>query len=252
MPAWGLIGVVGDYCVISGHCYVPGTQGVGVILSFERQFAFFCNGKTGTTSLEALLSPMQQGEEFNFGAPGLFVAKHIPPAILRGALSGKQWDALFKFAFVRNPWDWVGSQWRYNRLGWVQRQPRWGWHRRRYLRNPVARYFCERPEAPLNASDVDFLWDYLQQYRGLPGAPGLLQSNYVCNVDGEVVLDFVGRFESLAADVGRVLERLRLQAELPRLNQTGSSAYRSLFSDAGKQRVAELWAEDIERFEYRF
>jgi hypothetical protein len=52
--------------------------------------------------------------------------------------------------------------------------------------------------------------------------------------------------------VGRVLKRLQIEADLPRLNQTGSHAYRSLFSGAAQQRVAQLWAEDIERFEYRF
>ena len=51
-----------------------------MILSHRRKFIFFCNGKTGTTSIEKVLEPLDEGRRYAFDAPGLFIAKHIPPA----------------------------------------------------------------------------------------------------------------------------------------------------------------------------
>src|SRR4051794_38558443 len=86
-----------------------------MILSHTHKFIFFCGSKVGTTSMEEVLRPLQEGAEYDFGSrEARIVPKHIPPAILRGALPEKVWSDYFKFVFVRNPWDWVISQWFYN------------------------------------------------------------------------------------------------------------------------------------------
>ena len=38
-----------------------------MIISHKHKFIFLCNGKTGTTSIEELLRPLQEGAEFDFG-----------------------------------------------------------------------------------------------------------------------------------------------------------------------------------------
>src|SRR3954447_18105256 len=86
-----------------------------MILSHTHKFIFICSSKVGTTSMEEVLRPLQEGADYDFGSPGArIVPKHIPPAILRGALPEKVWNAYFKFVFVRNPWDWFISQWFFN------------------------------------------------------------------------------------------------------------------------------------------
>lgn len=52
-------------------------------------------------------------DKYSFSVHGLFVNKHIPPAISKSCLSSEIWNSYFKFVFVRNPWDWFVSQWKY-------------------------------------------------------------------------------------------------------------------------------------------
>src|SRR3954469_11273109 len=85
-----------------------------MVLSHRHKFIFFCNGKTATTSVEKILEPLDEGKRFAFDAPGLFIAKHMPPSVLRGMLPQDTWRSYFKFVFVRNPFAWVVSQWKYN------------------------------------------------------------------------------------------------------------------------------------------
>ena len=90
-----------------------------MIASHKHQFIFFAAGKTGTFSIENVLSKYCDDkfielEESEFGISGVLPilgTKHAPPQIIKkssnqpGHLEGFQ--SYFKFAFVRNPWDWV-------------------------------------------------------------------------------------------------------------------------------------------------
>ncbi len=42
-----------------------------MILSHEHKFIFFCNGKTGTSSIEQALEPIQQGQEYYIDIQGV-------------------------------------------------------------------------------------------------------------------------------------------------------------------------------------
>ena len=85
-----------------------------IIVSHRIKFIFFCNGKTGTTSLEQALKPWDETSYEEFNASGLWYGKHIPPAIVKAVIPADKWDNYFKFVFVRNPYDWVVSQMKYN------------------------------------------------------------------------------------------------------------------------------------------
>ena len=85
-----------------------------MIISHTHRFIFFRNGKTGTTSIDKALQKYQEGEEYNISSIGLFYKAHVPPALVRSMLPKQIWSSYFKFSFVRNPWDWIASQWAYN------------------------------------------------------------------------------------------------------------------------------------------
>lgn len=67
-------------------------------------------------------------------------------------------------------------------------------------------------------------------------------------------VDFVGRVENFVHDVNVVRARLGLEAveELPRRNSSTHGHYRDYYDDRTRQRIAELYARDIEAFEYTF
>ncbi len=223
-----------------------------MILSHRHRFIFFCNGRTGTSSVERSLAHLQEGERYAFRALNVFVGKHIPPAVLRGCLPKAVWSGYFKFVFVRNPFDWFVSQWKHNfrlraaaRAPWASTGPEGGI---RYLGRPMEELARKDVFTP---GDVELLFEYLARYhRAAPWAQGLFQCNFADDADGEQLVDFVGRYEALREDFAHALGRVGLQARLPHLNRTEHRHYASYFSAASAARAAELWARDFERFGY--
>jgi len=76
--------------------------------------------------------------------------------------------------------------------------------------------------------------------------------DWLCGPDGETVVDFVGRFESLEEDWAKIVERLDIDAPLPHLNQGSRGQYATYYDDASRKIVAERFAWAIECFEYSF
>ena len=67
--------------------------------------------------------------------------------------------------------------------------------------------------------------------------------------------DFIGRTESLVADVGSVFAHLRLPdvEQVPRANaSTPRGPYQDFYTEATRRRVADLYAEDVAAFGYTF
>lgn len=239
-----------------------------MILSHTHRFIFFCSSKVGTTSMEEVLRPLQEGPEYDFGSPGAgIIPKHIPPAILRGALPKRVWDEYFKFVFVRNPWDWFVSQWFYNSVGSLPHEPHSTGRQRRVgqalralrLRSSPDAGRSVQPAYPppteesiLAAEDVDAVFELLKPFKGLPGRDGLYQSNWVYDMDDRVLVDHIGRYETLQEDFAAIMRYLDLDLTLPHLNRTEHADYRSYYSPEARDRVGELWEVDARNFGYSF
>jgi hypothetical protein len=235
-----------------------------MILSHTHKFIFICSSKVGTSSMEEALRPFQEGEEYAFGSvEAAIVSKHIPPAILRGALPEKVWNEYFKFVFVRNPWDWFISQWFYNAVPWAdaraERLRRLGDRARRvplrlagHALPPQPPTLVRPPGDELRIEDVDAVFEVLKLYKGLPGRDGLYQSSWVYDMDGKVIVDYVGHYETLESDFAEIVRHLGTDVRLPHLNSTGHRDYRSYYSDETRERVGDLWAIDVENFGYSF
>jgi hypothetical protein len=163
-------------------------------------------------------------------------------------LSQDLFDAYFTFAFVRNPWSRMVSMYRY--LGYEARCDFNTFAAKRFEQDQWSRMFWfVRPQC-------DFIQDQ----------------------DGNRMVDFVGRFESLQQDFNRVCGKLgwpetplphvnpadalrfpggrlrrnirRLHALLRRPRQ--KRPWRDYYDEETKARVAEWYREDIETFEYEF
>lgn len=147
----------------------------------------------------------------------------------RPSVSREQYQAYFKFAFVRNPWARTYS-WYRNVLRDVRHQRRYG----------------VRPNCPFR----DFLEHHLDPACG-PMRP---QLHWLCDQHGNVPLDFIGRFEHLERDFAHVCEVLRLpDASLPVLvADEGTSRYTEAYDPDMVAWVARTYAPEIERFGFRF
>jgi hypothetical protein len=226
-----------------------------MILSHTYEFIFICNGKTGTSSIESVLKPYQEGEEFEVGVKGLYTERHVPPATLRAQLGPDVWEEYFTFAFVRNPWDWFVSQY-----FWNWRAPQLS--KRELLRTPVTTlraYWQEKEEKKrrrevetFSPADIYETYDLLRRYRAVHQADSLFQYNYIYSPEGEKLVDFVGRFEHIEDDFQRAAQRIGLDASLPHRNPTSHRGYQSYYTQQTSALIEDLYEVDVEAFGYSF
>lgn len=154
-------------------------------------------------------------------------------------ISRRHFGNYFRFAFVRNPWDRLVSAYEFVRASgteFVQPIPNSDYQ------SPVFSSFDRFVgewliEADLAALDVVF-------------QP---QWTFVCDVDGTVLVDHVGRTESLETDLGAVEEALGRTIQPAHLNRTERSIdLTDYYTSETRDMVADIYRRDIEMFGYEF
>jgi hypothetical protein len=226
-----------------------------MILSHKHKFIFFSNGKTGSTSIEKCLNHLHEGQEFDFDIKGIYANKHIPPAMVKACLPTSIWESYFKFVFVRNPWDWFVSGWKYRyrptpmTFNLITTNPIQGLRAFKHFNRLNKLYSKE----VFTVEDIEYFFNDSKKWRGLPYADGWYQSNYVYDLDGNKIVDFVGRFENLENDFLTILEKIELIIDLPHYNSSHRSRkYQKYFDRLSQMKLAALWEKDIINFGYTF
>lgn len=155
--------------------------------------------------------------------------QHLRAVHVRQAVGTQRFDAYFKFAFVRNPFDKVVSQYIY------------------MTRRPDLRRF-------LGMDDAATFSEYLELIAtGPPHAQWEPQRSFLVHASsGELLVDFVGRYEHLTDDAQEVFKRLGIQAELPHENQGERGHYRDYYARGDRQRVEQIYRSDVEWLGYEF
>jgi hypothetical protein len=150
--------------------------------------------------------------------------KHTTALEMRELFPARIFDGYFKFAFVRNPWDYMVSYYHF------------------LSTTPEHHRFPEIRE-------LGGFRDYLkyEMRRGV-----VSQSRHLCDGSGKVLVDYVGRFESLDEDFQRICSSMGISAKIEHLNKSEHADYRSYYDDETAHWVAEFCAEDILRFGYAF
>ena len=151
--------------------------------------------------------------------------------------------ALPRFAITRNPWDRLVSAYRFVKRGGGIGGTNAGrvLHPEQYLvpefetfETFVTNWLAKRD---LRRLDLEF-------------QP---QSPFVCNADGGVLVDHLGRFEDLDATYAYLRERLPNLPPLAESNASGTPVdYRSFYTPDLIELVGSIYAEDVTRFGYRF
>ena len=210
----------------------------GMIISYSHNFLFVHIGKTAGTNVAKGLEPYAHDADeyvvprvlrkvgfsanylgpyrwrrFRIHATASTAQRHLPPEV---------YDRLFKFAFVRNPWEWIVSQYRF------------------MLRNP--QHHRHETVRKLGSFPRYLQWEAGRRKRS--------QHGFILDRSGRCIVDFVGRFESLSDDFDAVCRRIGIDASIPGRNEGHSTDYRDSYDDASLELVAELFSRDIELFRY--
>ena len=150
---------------------------------------------------------------------------HVKAKELLSALGAENFDVFFKFAFVRNPWDWQVSLYEFI----LQRED----HRQRDIVKNMASF-------------EEYLEWRLSQ-------PRILQKDFISDDRGNIIVNFVGQYENIEADFQTVCTKLGITDEvLPHKNKTQRRDYREYYNDRTKNMIFKHFQEDIEMFGYDF
>jgi hypothetical protein len=142
-------------------------------------------------------------------------------------------DELYKFAFVRNPWSYVASYYNYTK-------------RHRRLPNPTLSF---KEWVLTDAPRSNLEHNYCPHTVPLATTPQL----QFLSVNGEVKMDFIGRYETLQSDLDRVMDHLNLdRVKLSMLNAGPSYDYRDMYDNELHDYIEKCFAWDIEYFGYTF
>jgi hypothetical protein len=228
-----------------------------MILSHKHKFIYIKTRKTASSSIEALLSrhcgpddvitptsdrlmtgersPAQNyrldhplvpkqpllrrllGRPERLYHPTIGFYEHIPAWRIKAYVGDDIWDSYYKFTFERNPWDKQISWYRYKTKSRKQRP-----------------------------SFESFMRDKKKA----------LVDNYpLYALDGEIAVDFVGRYETLNEHLAQVLETIGLESKepLPQLNVFGDGGdYRSQYTNTTRRLVEDWYEPEIKAFGYEF
>jgi len=141
-------------------------------------------------------------------------------------VSREQFDSYFKFCFVRNPWDRAYS-----------------WYRN-VVRDPL-----HQQELGINKDITfsDFLLYHSKQWALRP------QIDWIVDARGDVIVDYVGKFECLESDFKVICERLGVEdTSLPMTLDSGKVSYIDAYDNVLKKLIEDLYGKEIELFNYRF
>jgi len=199
--------------------HVPKTAGSSVHLALG-EYATRIDDHWGNRALSRIGIPVNR-----FAAwPYTKFRIHASAATLAAWLPAAVFEQLFKFAFVRNPWDLLVSYWHY-----LRDKPG---HRRGHIARQL----------PDFGAYVEY-----EIRRGR-----FSQSALLCDRRGRLLVDFVGRYESLPTDFAFICRRIGIEATLPRINAGSRGDYRDYYTPALAARVGGAFAADVERFGYDF
>ena len=161
-----------------------------------------------------------------------------------GHISAQQYKQYFSFAFVRNPWARLVSEYLHKKLD-----------NKYTFKQFVFEGFPSKN-------------DFSDAYRHV-----IPQIDFILNNKGEQIVNFVGRFENLTNDFRHVCQALKLEScKLPHKNSTSSRRrsierkvrhlfrtekrikkhYTEYYDQETIDKVADLYKSDIERFAYDF
>lgn len=150
---------------------------------------------------------------------------HITIVQLKDLLPRKIFESYFKFAFVRNPWDWQVSLYHFAKQ-----------NKNHHQHDLIS-----------NMSFEEYIdWRVHDDLH--------LQMEFVCDKEGQLLVDFIGKLENLENDFRNVCTEVKISdvMNLPKLNTSEHRSYKRYYDNHSKNLIAEAFKKDIELFDYTF
>lgn len=214
-----------------------------MILSRGRKYLFIHAPKTGGTSMALALEARAMKDDIMLGdtpkalkrrkklaavqAAGR-LWKHATLADLDGVVQADELADLFIFTMVRNPWDRMVSYYH-----WLQEQQ---------FDHVVVTLAKQRDFASFVAEPAITV-----------SFSRATAASYVTDRQGRLRADLFIRLEHLAQDIAPLQDHLGFELDIPHVNtSTRQADYRGAYTDETRALIAQICADDIARFGYKF
>ncbi|RLA53820.1 MAG: hypothetical protein DRR42_03710 [Gammaproteobacteria bacterium] len=182
-----------------------------------HNYIFIHINKTGGTSVEKAL-----------GLPLI----HKTALEYKTEIGNIRWQEQFSFAIIRNPWDKIASQYHY--------------------RSMINKTQLKKTPVPFN----DWVkWVFVDQNPNYYDDPKMFapQVDWLTDLEGNNLVDFVGRFENLHNDWHIICEKINRQgAKLPHVKKSSKTDYRSYYNTESISIIADWFVKDTDKFSYSF
>ncbi|MCG8634481.1 MAG: sulfotransferase family protein [Desulfobacterales bacterium] len=217
-----------------------------MLISRSRKSIFIHVAKAAGMSIRKILEPhCSEPEKFKIKRPAKTIdgrpnplydiwrysLYHASARDVKKEVTPEVFNSCYKFAFVRNPWDWQVSMYHF------------------ILKDPThVRY---ETVSAMNGFGEYLEW-VINTPRPYPRGAAKFQKPMLTDREGRLMVDFLGRFETLERDFARVCDRLGIEGALPKINGSGHRDYRDYYTDKTRKMVGEYFKEDIAFFGYTF
>ena len=229
-----------------------------MIISHEHKFIFIHIGKTGGTSVEKVLCERLDidFENTKKNPRNGHWWKHAWAREVRDLFGSEIWEEYFTFAFVRNPYDMLLSLYsmytQYPEYINKEEHPKLyhPWNQFDDFKDLVIS-MRDKKHAPdeewrlqldkLGADNHMQVWNSLRN----------LQTKYLCNKHGDIMVDFVGRFENLQYDFDYCCKRIGIEPiDLIWHGPTKHKNYRDVYTSDMIDVVNNHSWKDIRKYGY--
>jgi sulfotransferase famil protein len=135
-----------------------------------------------------------------------------------------KYNMYFSFAIVRNPWDWQVSLYSYMLK------------KTSHPQHTIVKSFK-------NFEDYVY-WRCKEDVQ--------FQKDFIYNMDGKLLVNYVGRFEHIDRDFKEICKRIGISAALPKINVSNTTAYQKFYNAETKRMIQKTFEPDISLFKYTF
>lgn len=222
-----------------------------MLLSNRYKFLFVHIAKTGGTSIRSALNRLCWRDPLHLPIYvcnrlshlcghriGAKFPRHAPAIAAKEMMQPSFFDSLFKFAFVRNPWDRLVSSYHHC----LHEQPALMQANRIGDFHDFARWIIEDTQ------------DYRGPKQVLIAAVRRPQIEHLIDFEGTQIVDFVGRYEKLDTDFNAICRRLGTKPrKLPHKRKASDRRdFRTYYADTTAELVARFYHGDVKVFGMQF
>jgi hypothetical protein len=149
---------------------------------------------------------------------------------------GTRYSDFFTFTIVRNPWDRLYSAYKFLQKGGINI------HDKNAFETHLSTY-KDFEDFVLKGLNEKIIWEIMHL---------IPQYEFVCDKNGKIIVDYVGKFENLKESADEINDILKLDFELKHHNKTDNKDYKDIYTTEMIEKVHQIYQKDIDIFEYSF